>query len=124
MTNFNTDCCVTIVPYFDVAEGKLDLFKSKLPSFMESTSLESGALHYAFSFNGNVCHCREGYENADALLTHLGNVDTRLKELLQICTISRLEIHGPAAELDKLRAPLAGLNPAWFILVDGGIRRA
>jgi hypothetical protein len=35
----------------------------------------------------------------------------------------RLEVHGPAAELDKLRGPLAGLDPQWFELVPGGIRR-
>jgi len=38
-----------------------------------------------------------------------------LAEMLQLAALARLEIHGPAAELDKLREPLANLNPAWFI---------
>jgi hypothetical protein len=28
----------------------------------------------------------------------------------------RIEVHGPAAELEKLKAPLAHLNPTWFVL--------
>jgi hypothetical protein len=27
----------------------------------------------------------------------------------------RIEVHGPAAELDKLKVPLAELNPTWFV---------
>ena len=123
MTSFKPDTCVTIVPYFDVPDSNLEQVKGMLPSFVESTSKEAGNLHYAFSFKGNVCHCREGYDSADALLTHLGNVDARLKELLGLSALTRLEVHGPAAEIDKLRGPLAGLNPEWYVLVEGGIRR-
>jgi hypothetical protein len=28
-------------------------------------------------------------------------------------------VHGPAAELDQLRAPLAPMNPMWFVLEAG-----
>jgi hypothetical protein len=28
----------------------------------------------------------------------------------------RLEVHGTAAELEKLKEPLAHLNPAWFAI--------
>jgi hypothetical protein len=28
----------------------------------------------------------------------------------------RVEVHGPAAELDKLKEPLAHLKPDWFVL--------
>jgi hypothetical protein len=34
--------------------------------------------------------------------------------MLTIVDLTRLEVHGPAAELEKLKAPLAHLNPAWF----------
>jgi hypothetical protein len=30
-----------------------------------------------------------------------------------------LEIHGPAAELEKLRGPLAEFKPAWFTFACG-----
>jgi len=31
-------------------------------------------------------------------------------------------VHGPEAELATLRAPLAGLNPRWFVL-EYGVRK-
>jgi quinol monooxygenase YgiN len=117
------DTCVSLVPYFEVAEGKLDAFKALGPKFIKLTRKEAGVLFYAFSFNGQTAHCREGYKNAAAVLAHLGNVDAPLKEALGISKISRLEVHGPAAELDKLREPLAGLNPQWFVLAEGGFRK-
>lgn len=35
----------------------------------------------------------------------------------------KLEVHGPAAEIDKLRGPMAALNPVFYELAPGGIRR-
>jgi quinol monooxygenase YgiN len=119
----NTDTCCSLVPYFEVAEGKLEAFKALGPKFIERTRNEPGCLYYAFSSSGQAVHCREGYSDAAAVLAHLDNVGALLQEALQIATISRLEVHGPAAELDKLRGPLAGLNPQWFTLIEGGIRR-
>ena len=117
------DTCCSLVPYFEVAEGKLDQFKALGPKFIELTRQEPGCLYYAFSYSGQAAHCREGYENAAAVLAHLDNVGATLKEALTIAKITRLEVHGPAAELDKLRTPLAGLNPQWFTLSEGGFRR-
>ncbi len=117
------DTTCTLVPYFEVAEGKLDEFKAMGPKFIELTRKEAGCVHYAFSFSGQAAHCREGYDNAAAVLAHLDNVGAQLGEALKIATISRLEVHGPAAELDKLREPLAALKPTFFTLAEGGFRR-
>jgi len=56
-------------------------------------------------------------------LAHLDNVGATLGEALKISKLTRLEVHGPAAEIEKLRAPMAGLNPQFFILAEGGFRR-
>jgi quinol monooxygenase YgiN len=117
------DTVCTLVPYFQVPEGKLEDFRALGPKFVKLTRKERGCVHYALLFNGQVAHCREGYVNAAAVLAHLKNVDAVLKEALAIAPISRLEVHGPAAELDKLREPLAGLSPQWFTLAQGGFRR-
>lgn len=118
----NTDRCVTLVPYFDVNDGQLDAFKAICPRFVAKSETEPKCLHYAFSFNGQQAHCREGYTDADGVLHHLQNVDAELKEALALASITRLEVHGPAEELDKLRGPLAALNPAYFT-VEYGFRR-
>jgi len=50
------------------------------------------------------------------VLAHLENVGDILSRALKISDIERLEFHGSAAELDKLRGPLSDLNPQWFEL--------
>lgn len=120
---FTTDTCCTLVPYFEVQDGQLAAFKALGPKFVEKTRTEAGCLHYAFSFSGNVAHCREGYVDAHAVLAHLENVGALLGEALKIAKITRLEVHGPAAEIEKLKGPMASLGPQFFVL-EPGIRRA
>jgi hypothetical protein len=60
--------------------------------------------------------CREGYQTTAGVLAHLDNVGTLLREMLTMADLIRVEVHGPAEELNKLKAPLAHLNPAWFSL--------
>lgn len=117
------DTCCTLVPYFKIHPKRVDDFKALGPRFVERTKTESKCLHYALSFNGDAAHCREGYEDAAAVLVHLDNVGALLGEALKMADISRLEVHGPAAEIDKLREPLKGLNPQFFVLEPGGFRR-
>ncbi len=89
---------------------------------MTATAKEPKCLYYGFSFHGDEVHCREGYEGAEGLLTHLTNVDSLLKAALEISDITRLEIHGVEGELAKLQEPLKNLNPTYFTL-EYGIRR-
>jgi quinol monooxygenase YgiN len=114
-----SDRCCTIVPYFEVPEANQESFRRLCEQFVSRTENEPRCLYYGFSFSGNLAHCREGYEDADALLTHLEKVGDLLEEALKISTMSRLEVHGPEAELEKLRQPLAHLNPQFFSLLYG-----
>ncbi len=116
------DTCCTIVPYFEVPEDKITEFKSLCEQFVAKTETETGCLYYGFSFNDNEAHCREGYENAEALLVHLDNVGDLLEQALQISELTGLEVHGPAAELAKLKEPLADL-PAQYFTLEYGFRR-
>lgn len=116
------DKCCTIVPYFEVTPDQLGAFKELCERFVARTANEAGCLYYGFSFNGTVAHCREGYTGAEAVLAHLENVGPLLEEALRLSTVLRLEIHGPETELAKLRTPLAGLNPVFFVL-ECGFRR-
>ncbi len=116
------DTVCTLVPYFKVADGKIGEFRALCDRFVAQTKTEPGCVHYAFSFDGNAVHCREGYDDAAAVLAHLDNVGALLQEALKIAEITRLEVHAPPAELDKLRGPLAGLKPQFFS-VELGFRR-
>jgi quinol monooxygenase YgiN len=106
---------VSLHPYFKVHPGKLEAFKAGLRGFVEKTKTEEKNLFYDFTINGDEALCREGYIDAEGLLAHLANVDALLKEALKIADLTRLEVHGPSKELDKLKEPMAELKPAWFV---------
>lgn len=120
---FKLDTCCTLVPYFEVQEGQLSTFRALVTKFVAKTRKESGCIHYAFSFDGNIAHCREGYDNAEALLAHMQNVGELLAEALMIAKVTKLEVHAPASEIEKLRGPMASLAPQFFELAEG-IRRS
>ena len=106
---------VSLHPYFKVHPGRINDFKTGFAAFVEKTAGEEKNLFYEFTVNGDEVFCREGYTDAAGLLAHLENVGALLAESLKIADLTRLEVHGPAAELDKLRDPLAHLKPAWFV---------
>lgn len=119
------DRCVTIQPYFLVKEDELDSVRTYLEKFVELTRSEEACLYYGFSFCGNKLHCREGYADGAGALAHLDNIGSLLQELLESgkAELTDLQIHGPKQELEKLREPLAPLNPSFWVL-EYGFRRA
>jgi quinol monooxygenase YgiN len=102
---------VSLHPYFKVHPGKLEAVKAWFPRFVEKTATEEKVIFYEFTVNGDEIFCREGYADAEGVLTHLDNVGALLAERLTMGDLTRIELHGPATELEK---SLAHLNPAWF----------
>jgi hypothetical protein len=97
---------ISLHPYFRVPSDKMPHLKTILPEFAAKTRNKTGNLFYEFTINGDEVFCREGYVNAEALLA----------QALTMADLIRIEVHGPAAELAKLKEPLAHLKPAWFEL--------
>ena len=116
------DTVCSIMPYFQIADGKAEEFKDISDKMVESTTKEPGCLYYGFSFDGDAAYCREGYADADALLAHAVNAGPLLEQLTGVSTLVRIEICGPADEIDKLREPMAFLNPTFYVL-ESGFRR-
>lgn len=110
---------VSIHPYFQVHAGRLEEFKALFPAFLALTAKEQGVLFYEFTVSGDEVFCREAYAGAEAALAHLNDVGDLLAQAGKISTLARLEFHGPAAELDKMRAPLAHLPAKWFVREAG-----
>jgi hypothetical protein len=81
---------------------------------LEKTATEKAVLFYEFTVNGDELFCREAYESAGGVLNHLDTVGELVAEMLKIANLTRLEVHGPASELEKLKQRLAHLNAAWF----------
>ncbi len=120
---FKEDTACTLVPYFRIHPGKSDDFRAVCTEFVGKTRDEPGCLFYGFSFDGDEAHCREGYEDANAVLAHLENVGDLLQKALGLADITRLEVHGPADQIDQLRGPLGEMSPQFFTL-ELGFRRA
>jgi len=110
---------VSLHPYFKAQPGKLAEARALLPQFVAKAAGEKLLLHYDFTINGDEIHCRESYQGAEGLLVHVENVREVLGEFLKITDLTRVEVHGPAAELAKLEGPLQGLKPAWFVYECG-----
>jgi hypothetical protein len=110
------DDAVSINPYFRIPEGQMEATKGFLAQFCELVSSnEEGCLFYNFTFKGDEMCCREAYKDAAAVLAHLENCGPALGEFLGIAELLRIEVHGPSAELDKLKEPFADFNPDYYV---------
>lgn len=111
---------VSIHPYFKVHAGKMEAFKAALPAFVKKTATEPRNLYYDFTVNGDIVYCREAYLGAEGVMEHVANVGPMLGTLFALAELTRIEVHGPADELEKLKnGPLADLKPTWFTYFDG-----
>jgi len=88
-------------------------FLAGVKDFQNLTKQEQKVKYYGFCLNGSKAICREGYDCAEGFLEHLQNVDIPLKAALEVADVTRVEVHGPASEVDKLREPLKSF-PAVF----------
>lgn len=113
---------VSIHPYFKAHPGKIEAVRALLPAFVAKTATEEKNLKYEYTNNGDAFFCREAYVDAEAFLVHLANIQALLAEMMQISDLARLEIHGPAAELEKLKGPLTGYPATWFVY-ECGVQR-
>ena len=108
--------CICLVPYFKAFPGKEEEVKSLLPKFVEKTALESGVIYYDFFSNGeDEFYCREAYKDAATALAHLTNVGVLLGEMMKLADLTRVEIHGTAKEVAKVKESLEPLHPVCFI---------
>jgi len=110
---------VSLHPYFEIHEGNLEQFIALMPEFLKKTSNEDGCIYYDFFRNGQTAYCREAYQGAEGLLAHLENVGDLVAQFLELSDLKRIEVHGPAEEIEKLREPMAALNPEFFIRETG-----
>lgn len=110
---------VALHPYFKCRPGQIDAVKASLNAFVEAAAREPDCLFYGFTMRGDELFCQEAYTNAGGALAHIDNIGPLLGELLKLADLVRLEIHGPADQLARLREPLASFNPAWFVYECG-----
>ena len=116
------DQCVSIHPYFRIPSERAEEVMELCREFVQRSSQEPLCLYYGFSRSGNQLHCREGYRGAAGALAHLENVGAQLQAFLQICELTKLEVHRPCEELETLRPALKDF-PVEFFELQMGFRR-
>jgi quinol monooxygenase YgiN len=105
---------VSLHPYFKVQPGKMEEVRPILQRFVERTKPEPGCRGYEFTIGGDMVFCRESYVDGNATLAHLQNVADLLGEMLKFAEVARVEVHGPAAEVEKVGAALADYGAQCF----------
>lgn len=114
-----TDTCCSVAPYFQIHSGQAAAFRAVCEKYVAWSSREPGCLYYGFAFDGDIAYCREGFVDAAALLAHIENLRPILHEMGALSDLLRIEVHGPADGLALLKAPLAHLNPQYFVMEYG-----
>jgi len=113
------DNAISIHPYFKVKDGQMEACKSLLPQFCKKVASEEGCLYYNFTLKDDAVFCREAYQDAGGVQAHLENCGALLEKFFTIADLTRIEVHGPAEELEKLKPTLDDLNPEYFICECG-----
>jgi len=106
------DTHVTILPEYKVPAGKMAESKanfSKLYTATKGGKGAAGTLYYGFSASGDTLYCREGFKNAEAAMLHGADIKDIMEGPMKSITADnfKLNVVGPAAELEKLKPKLA-----------------
>jgi hypothetical protein len=112
------DTWCTVDAYFHVKPQNREAFENLVDRFVQETKNESGMRYYGWSVSGEEFHCRQGFQNAEGFLEHATNVGHLFREASTISNCSRLAIHGPEKELEKLRGPMAETPLQYFSLTN------
>jgi len=112
------DTSVSIHPYFKVSEEKWDAFVATHPEYYKLVKANEPDCHmYCFSHNkeAGIVFNRESYKNAEALLNHIENTKPANEIADGLFESVDLEIHGPAAELEKLESVAKEIGARVFV---------
>jgi len=118
------DTHVTILPEFVVPAGKMADFKTAFPKLYAATKGgpgASGGLYYGFGIAGDSVYCREGFKNAEAAMLHGADIKAIMEEPMKAANADnfKLNVVGPAAELEKLKPKLAPRGAVFWELDSG-----
>jgi len=109
---------LTIEPTFTILNK--ELAEPIMAEFVEKTKTEKGCLYYGWSMDGDKLFCREAYVDGEAVLAHLGNVGPCIDALLkESAKLERISIHGPQAELDKVKPATEALGTKYYAIDSG-----
>merc|ERR1712146_116825 len=111
---------MTIQPTFTVSDWAAA--EPIMAEFVEATKKETGCIYYGWSTDesNNKLFCREAYIDAAAALAHLENIGALVGKLLEsAATLDQIELHGPAAEVEKCKEKMDGFGTKYYAIDSG-----
>jgi len=111
---------MTIQPTFTVKDW--DAAAPIMAEFAEATKTEAGCIYYGWSGSkeNNKLFCREAYVDAAGVIAHLDNVGALVGKLLEsAATLDKIELHGPAAEIDKCKGKMDAFGTTYWTIDSG-----
>merc|ERR1711861_108545 len=109
---------MTIQPTFTVSDWAVA--EPIMAEFVEATKKETGCIYYGWTRNDDKLFCREAYVDAAASLAHLENIGALVGKLLEsAATLDQIELHGPAAEVEKCKEKMDGFGTTYWQIDSG-----
>ncbi len=98
---------VSIHPHFTIKDGKMDQCIALLEEILVLTKAkEPDCLFFNITACGSdKAYVREAYKDGAAALFHLKNMGHMIPKLFEVADID-VEVHGPAEEIEPLKAVL------------------
>jgi hypothetical protein len=97
----------------------MEAFRGWCAKLEELCAKEEKCLYFGFSFDGDKAYCREGYAGAEGVFEHLENVGAYLDDVFSNVEVERIEFHGPAEELAKLKETIESLGANAYAMEYG-----
>jgi len=116
------DTHVSVTARFALAEGKLEDFRSGFPEFYRAVQAGTrGCLYFGLAVSGSEALSREGYKDAECCLTHLNDVKVPFDKAVAAAGEGglKVDVMGPAGELEKLKAAMDPMGAVYWELDAG-----
>ncbi|MDP5217620.1 antibiotic biosynthesis monooxygenase [Ruegeria sp. 2205SS24-7] len=114
---------VTVIGTFSIPTENAAAFRENCAAMVALRDKEPGHLATAYGFGADgMAVSREDYESAEAVLQHMQVGSHIFESTRALVTITGVELHGPADELDKLRDLFGTMSPRYFV-TEYGFRR-
>jgi len=113
---------VTIQPTFTVKDWAAA--EALMKEFVPVTASETGAVYYGWTRQGDKLFCREAYVDAAGAIAHLDNVGALVGKMLDgPASLDKIELHGPAAELEKAKEKFSPLGATFWEVYEGSFQK-
>jgi len=92
-----------------------------MEDFTARTASETGCVYYGWTKREGKLFCREAYVDAAGIAAHLENVGPCIGMLLdeKVATLDSIQLHGPAQELEKMKAGMDALGTTYWPIHSG-----